>query len=235
MESPETQAKANKIQSMFGSIARSYDRANHILSFGIDFYWRRQLVKLVKASKPHRVADLATGSGDVAIALKKALGPDVQITGLDFCNEMLDQAKAKDKSQSIHFHFGDCTKLPIADDALNAVTIAFGLRNVIDRKKALSEMHRILDKDTGRLFILEFSKPRMWIRPFYFIYLRGLLPLLAWLTTGNASSYKYLGTSIQGFPEAPQLAKEIKDAGFAKVIIHPLSQGIVMIHEAIIK
>ena len=128
------------------------------------------------------------------------------------------------------FLHGDCLNLPFEDDSFDLITIAFGLRNLADRAKGLAEMHRVL-RPGGRLIILEFSQPYLWFRPFYYLYLRGILPWVARWLTGDRDAYLYLGTSIAGFPNRDELCKEIEKAGFDQVRAKPLTFSIVALHE----
>jgi len=223
------------ISQMFGEIAHRYDAANHLLSGGVDFYWRRVLVAMVARGRPATVADLATGSGDVAFALRRGLPDDVAITGLDFCEPMLDEARRKQRrrfdDERVAFAFGDCMNLPLADRSVDAITIAFGVRNFEDRQQGLREMRRALTPG-GRAFILEFSQPYAWFRPFYYAYLKFVLPALAGLATGKKNAYDYLACSIEGFPSRPELSAQIEEAGFREAKAKPLTFGIVAIHEA---
>jgi demethylmenaquinone methyltransferase/2-methoxy-6-polyprenyl-1,4-benzoquinol methylase len=225
------------VKLMFGRIARRYDIANFLLSGGLDRGWRRRLVQAVDRTKPQDVLDLATGSGDVAFALSRRLPPGTPVTGVDFCQPMLDQAEAKKRAapagqyKNVSFQQGDGLALPLADGAFDAVTIAFGLRNLADRDRGLREMRRVL-RPGGRLFVLEFSQPARWLRPFYYFYLRHLLPFVAGMVTGDRDAYVYLNDTIASFPDRPTLAAEISAAGFAEVRASPLSSGIVALHEA---
>jgi demethylmenaquinone methyltransferase/2-methoxy-6-polyprenyl-1,4-benzoquinol methylase len=225
------------VNSMFGRIARRYDIANLLLSCGIDSYWRRRLVSAVERRQPRDVLDLATGSGDVAFALSRKLTNKASITGMDFCQPMLDRAEAKKRTapgaqfENISFRQGDGLALPIADESYDAVTIAFGLRNLADRERGLREMRRVL-RPGGHLFVLEFSQPAPWLRPIYYFYLRHVLPLIAGLVTGDREAYVYLNETIGEFPDRQALAKEISRAGFAGVTPRPLTFGIVALHEA---
>lgn len=226
----------NAVRTMFARIAGRYDLANRLLSGGIDIWWRRKLVRAVHDARPMAVLDLATGSGDVAFALADGLPITVQINGMDFCQPMLDQAVLKRDAGSprwhgIHFSQGDGMALPLPDAVVDAVTVSFGLRNMADRHKALSEMRRVL-RPGGRLFVLEFSQPFWWFRPFYYAYLKGLLPLVADVVTGDRGAYEYLGGSIEQFPDREGLSTEILHAGFASVTATPLTCGIVALHEA---
>lgn len=226
--------EAEAVRSMFGGIAKRYDLANHLLSGGVDYWWRRRLVKKVKETDPKLVADLATGSGDVAFALKKKLGSDVEIRGLDFCQPMLDEAikkrDSKDPSPAITFEMGDILNLPLETDSVDAMTVAFGVRNLENRDQGLKDIHRSL-KPGGKLFILEFSQPYRWFRPIYYAYLKYVLPTLAGWVTGQPEAYDYLGDSIEAFPPREQLISELEAAGFKNVSALRMTLGIVAIHE----
>jgi demethylmenaquinone methyltransferase/2-methoxy-6-polyprenyl-1,4-benzoquinol methylase len=224
------------VEATFSSVAPRYDLANHWLSGGIDFYWRNCLVKLAQKNKPTDILDLATGSGDVLFALRKGLGDKVNLTGLDFCEPMLEQARAKRTVRGLEdatnqFLHGDCLNLPFEDQSFDLITIAFGLRNLANRAKGLAEIQRVL-RPGGRLIILEFSQPYLWFRPFYYFYLRGILPWVARSLTGDRDAYLYLGTSIAGFPNRDGLCKEIEKAGFSMVQTKALTFSIVALHQA---
>ncbi len=224
------------VNSMFSRIARRYDVANRLISGGIDVWWRRVLVRAVRAGKPRDVLDLATGSGDVAFALCRGLPGETRITGMDFCQPMLDEAEIKKRQRpeygSIVFQQGDGLKLPLADACVDTITISFGLRNMSDRLGCIREMQRVLRPD-GRLFVLEFSQPWPWVRPFYLFYLRRILPLLAGAITGDRAAYQYLNNTIEQFPAAPVLAAEIQSCGFKRVGVTRMTGGIVALHEAV--
>lgn len=223
------------VKSMFARIARRYDLANRLLSGGTDIWWRHRLVRAVERSNPHRVLDVATGSGDVAFALARRLPQKTQIIGADFCQPMLDEAEKKRRERrwagNVTFQQGDGLALPFADQSFDAVTISFGLRNMADRHRSLSEMRRVL-RPGGRLFILEFSQPHRWFRPFYFFYLRRVLPWFAGVLTGDRAAYEYLNETIEKFPAREPLADEIRAAGFAKVSSCGMTFCIVALHEA---
>ncbi|MEY4925091.1 MAG: Ubiquinone/menaquinone biosynthesis C-methyltransferase UbiE [Verrucomicrobiota bacterium] len=220
---------------MFARIAGRYDIANHLLSGGIDYWWRQRLVRAVYDSHAASVLDLATGSGDVVFALADGLAPGVTLLGMDFCQPMLDEAVKKREENHrwthIEFRLGDGMALPLPDASFEAITISFGLRNMVNRAKALQEMRRVLKPD-GRLFILEFSQPMVWFRPFYYTYLKYVLPIVAGIITGDRSAYEYLGGSIEQYPDRSAMSEEIRQAGFNSVRALPLSCGIVALHEA---
>jgi demethylmenaquinone methyltransferase/2-methoxy-6-polyprenyl-1,4-benzoquinol methylase len=221
------------VNSMFARIARRYDVTNRCLCGGLDVWWRRKLVAAVKTITPQAVLDVATGSGDVAFALGRKLGASAEIVGLDFCQPMLDEAEVRKKSlrgrTRIVFRQGDALALPFADSHFDAVTISFGLRNLADRARALTEMRRIL-RPGGRVFILEFSQPYRWFRPVYFLYLRHILPVLAGRLTGDRSAYEYLNHTIEEFPGREALSAELARAGFSDIQSRPLTLGIVALH-----
>ncbi len=227
--------KGSAINAMFAAIAGRYDCANHVLSAGVDYYWRWRLVRAVRAAKPGDVADLATGSGDVAFALRRGLAPQVSVLGLDFCEPMLARAEAKKAKDarfgSVRFAVGDCMALPLEDASVDAITIAFGVRNFEDRPRGFREMLRVL-RPGGRAFILEFSQPASWLRPFYYVYLKRLLPLVAGVVTGKADAYEYLAGSIESFPARDVLSRELLSAGFSSVKATGLTGSIVALHEA---
>lgn len=226
------------VNSMFTRIARRYDLGNRVLSGGLDLWWRRRLVAAVNASAPSSVLDLATGSGDVAFAIARKVMTAKRIVGMDFCQPMLDEAIAKQVADvrkrygHLAFQQGDGLNLPLPAAGFDAVTISFGLRNMADRAQSLAEMQRVL-KPGGRLFVLEFSQPERWFRPFYLFYLRHIVPLVAGALTGDKAAYVYLNESIEAFPDRGALAAEIQAAGFAPVQARLLTFGVVALHEAV--
>ena len=217
-----------RVRKMFGSIARRYDLANHLLSCGIDFYWRRRAAEIVAGWRPHRIADLATGTGDLALALQKKL-PDAEIVGVDFLPEMLDLAQRKGVHQVV---LADAMNLPFGDASFDCVTIAFGLRNLENWGAALTEMSRAL-RTSGRLLVLEFSLPTTPIlRAIYRFYLDRCLPLLGSFLTGKKTAYDYLGDSIEEFPGGNAMCQLMQANGFARPTFEPLTGGIVTIYTA---
>lgn len=222
------------VNSMFARIARRYDSANRLLSGGVDQWWRRRLVNRVKVSSPAAVLDLATGSGDVAFALSRALPSKSRITGMDFCQPMLDEAIAKQRSTpklgpNVVFQQGDGLHLPCADAAFDAVTVSFGLRNMADRHRALSEMRRVL-RPGGHVHILEFSQPYRWFRPLYYFYTKRILPPIAGSITGDRAAYDYLNSSIEAYPDHVAMKEELRRAGFQNIFVSRLTLGIVALH-----
>src|ERR1700739_610880 len=172
LDKPATSRQPEQVQRMFGAIALRYDLANHLLSCGADFYWRRRGAQVVGRWHPRKVLDLATGTGDLALTVQKQL-PDAEIVGVDFSEEMLAIARGKGLGKAIA---ADALALPFADGSFEYLTIAFGLRRIPDSEAALREMRRVLDAK-GHLLILEFSLPRWSIlRAVYRFYLHRLLP-----------------------------------------------------------
>jgi demethylmenaquinone methyltransferase/2-methoxy-6-polyprenyl-1,4-benzoquinol methylase len=216
------------ISAMFGRVAPRYDLLNHVLCGGTDLYWRWQLMRAVRSQRPARVLDLATGSGDVLLALRRHGAYTGHAAGADFCLPMLQRAKAKGAPNLLA---GDALRLPFPDAAYDAVTIAFGLRNFADRPAGLREMRRIL-RPGGRAYILEFSHPFGWLASLYFWYLRVVMPKYARLFTPERGAYEYLGESIRAFPRQPELAAMLRDAGFRDVRWTNLTFGIVALHIA---
>jgi demethylmenaquinone methyltransferase/2-methoxy-6-polyprenyl-1,4-benzoquinol methylase len=213
---------------MFGAIARRYDLANHALSCAIDFYWRKRAANMVACWQPSKIVDLATGTGDLALALQKKV-PDAEVTGVDFLPEMLELAQRKGLRRTI---LADAMKLPFPDASFDCVTIAFGLRNMENWRDALGEMSRVLKRD-GHLLVLEFSLPTISIvRTIYRFYLHRCLPLLGSFLTRRKSAYDYLGDSIEEFPAGRAMLDLIEASGFRHATLQPLSYGIATIYTA---
>ncbi|EIQ01469.1 LOW QUALITY PROTEIN: ubiquinone/menaquinone biosynthesis methyltransferase [Opitutaceae bacterium TAV1] len=232
------------VNTMFGRIARRYDLANRLLSGGADVVAlasrpprpSRPPPPPPAAARPADVLDLATGSGDVAFALARALPPAARITGMDFCQPMLDEAAAKQRALGsdtsaarIVFRQGDGMALALDDECMDAVTISFGLRNMASRLQALREMHRVL-RPGGRVHVLEFSQPWRWFRPLYFFYLRRILPRIAGIVTGDKSAYDYLCGSIETYPTHSAMSNELRLAGFRQIEVIRMTAGIVALH-----
>jgi demethylmenaquinone methyltransferase/2-methoxy-6-polyprenyl-1,4-benzoquinol methylase len=215
------------VRAMFGRIARRYDLANHFLSGGADFLWRRRAASLVTSWEPRDVLDLATGSGDLALAIQRRL-PQARIVAADFSPEMIEIARKKGVANTM---VADALQLPFADSTFDCVTVAFGLRNMADWDRALSEMARVL-RDRAHLLVLDFSLPPGALRPAYRFYLHRCLPFLASIVTGQKAAYDYLGGSIEKFPSGPAMLELIERNGFADAMATPLTGGIATIYTA---
>ena len=216
-----------KVRGIFSAIATRYDLANHLLSGGLDFLWRARAVRIVHSWHPRNILDLATGSGDLALAMKRA-SPDARVVGADFCLPMLQIAARKGLHPLV---VADGTRLPFADGAFDAVTIAFGLRNMESWPRALGEMSRVLATG-GHLLVLDFSMPSAPLSAPYRFYLHRVLPALAGIITGNRAGYEYLGESIESFPSGAAMESLIVSCGFRDVRTIPLAAGIVSIYTA---
>lgn len=194
----------------------------------MDFLWRAYVARRVAECRPARVLDLATGSGDLAIAIRKAC-PEAQITGADFCLPMLEEAHKKHVPDLVQ---ADGLELPFADHTFDVVTVAFGLRNMASWPNALLENARVL-RPGGRLFVLDFSMPtNPLLRAVYRFYLHRILPWIAGLTTGKPDAYEYLGESIEAFPRGRSMAALIESCGFRSLPVHPFCFGIVSLYAA---
>lgn len=225
--------KGEKIQQMFGNIAPRYDFLNRLLSFGIDRRWRKKAVRLLKFREGARILDVATGTGDVALEIAKSTPDSVRITGADFCREMVELGEAKVASSPyaarIDFRVAPCEDLPFPDNTFDSITIAFGIRNVVDRKLGLAEMWRVL-RPGGRLIVLEFSTPRsLLFRQIYYFYFRRLLPVIGGLFS-RYNAYKYLPDSVLEFPSHEEFSRMMADAGFKNIHIHEMTLGIASIY-----
>lgn len=212
---------------MFERVARRYDLANHLLSGGLDFWWRQRASEIVRQWQPRQVLDLATGSGDLALTIARKL-PEAEITGADFSSGMLEVARHKGLTNTV---LADALHLPFAEGSFDVVTVAFGLRNMADWAAAIREMARVL-RVGGHLLVLDFSLPTGALRPLYHFYLHGCLPWIAGLVTGERAAYQYLGASIEEFPSGPAMCELLEGSGFRAAAAEPLSGGIVTIYRA---
>jgi demethylmenaquinone methyltransferase/2-methoxy-6-polyprenyl-1,4-benzoquinol methylase len=225
--------KGEKIQQMFGAIAPRYDFLNRLLSFGIDRRWRTKAVRLLKYREGSRILDVATGTGDVALEIALRTPGSVKITGADFCREMIElgvvKVAASPFAGRIDLKVAPCEDLPFANDTFDSITIAFGIRNVVDRKLGLAEMWRVL-RPGGRMIILEFSTPRsLLFRQLYYFYFRRLLPVVGGLFS-RYNAYKYLPDSVLEFPSQEEFSRMIAEAGFRNIHLHELTFGIATIY-----
>lgn len=219
---------------MFDDISPKYDLLNHLLSFGIDFSWRRKLVRLLLAGNPRSVLDVATGTADLAIAIAKAgVGA---VTGVDISEKMLAIGRIKtagqDISGSIALQVADAAALPFADNTFDAVTVAFGVRNFEDLRAGLTEMKRVL-RPGGTLLILEFSHPATFpMKQLYGFYSRRIIPAIGQLVSGNAEAYRYLPESVRAFPSGDDFLKILATIGMNNARCHSLTAGISSIYQA---
>lgn len=215
------------VHSVFSSIAKRYVTANHILSLGADILWRERALKMVAEWKPRNLLDIATGTGDLALTVKKAL-PEVDVLGTDFCRPMLDVAVQRGLTNVLE---ADAMNLPLPDACYDAATVAFGLRNMADYEKALREFRRIL-RPGGHLLVLDFSMPEGVLAAPYRFYLHNILPHIAGWLTGNSGAYDYLGESIEAFPRGAAFCDLLSHCGYSAPRALPLMGGIATIYTA---
>lgn len=225
MNMPAPDRDPAKVQAMFGRVARRYRLANSILSGGMDFFWRKRAAAIVKSWNPKRVLDVATGSGDLARTIEVAL-PEAEVTGADFSPEMLEVARGLGSQRLVE---ADALALPFKDAEFEAVTVAFGLRNMASWEGALQEMARVLSPG-GHILVLDFSVPPLPLRAIYRPYLHHILPRLASLVTREKDAYQYLAESIEAFPRGEALCQLLAGAGFVETTNLLLSGGIVSIY-----
>lgn len=217
---------------MFNNIANRYDFLNHFLSAGIDYRWRRKAIKILAKSNPKTILDVATGTGDLAIAALK-LNPK-KVIGVDIAEDMVEIGKKKVREKKlekiIHIQVGDSEDLQFNDNTFDAAIVAFGVRNFENLEKGLSEMYRVL-KNNGIVMILEFSKPTATpVRQFYQFYFKNILPFLGRIISGNDSAYTYLPKSVEEFPIGNEFLRILKKVGYADTQRIPLTFGIASIY-----
>lgn len=217
---------------MFAEIAPKYDRLNHLLSVNIDKIWRRFTVKNLMdvLEKPDAVAlDLCCGTADLTLELER----HARVIGCDFCHPMLvigNEKIAARESGNARLAEGDALHLPFGDQSFDAVTNAFGLRNLENVEAGLAEIYRVL-KPGGRAAILEFSRPVVPIfRQLFEFYFHNILPRIGGLISGSSAAYTYLPKSVRNFPDQKRLAEMMRSAGFVNVCYHNLSGGIAALH-----
>ncbi|MDZ7372189.1 MAG: bifunctional demethylmenaquinone methyltransferase/2-methoxy-6-polyprenyl-1,4-benzoquinol methylase UbiE [candidate division KSB1 bacterium] len=218
---------------LFDRIAGRYDLLNRVLSLRLDVCWRRTMLSLLPVGPASIVIDLATGTGDVALEFLKKSDQGF-VLGVDPSRQMLAVAKAKAQNRDLPLRLvsGDAMHLSIRDCSVDAVTIAFGIRNFAAVSDALREVYRIL-KPNGRLFILEFSMPQnRFIRVPYLFYLRHLLPRIGAALSGDRQAYRYLNVTIEDFSRSENLLRRLRQAGFSNTSCRPLTFGIAALYTA---
>lgn len=230
------QEAARWVRGMFGRVAHRYDLANHILSCNIDRLWRAHTVKRVKAilARPDaRVLDICCGTGDLSLALASGgASGGAAVLGSDFCHPMLVEARDKigRRGARASLFEADALRLPVRDHSLDLLTVAFGFRNLANYDAGLAEMRRVL-RPGGTAAILEFSQPpNRAFAALYRFYSRRILPAIGGMLTGSSDAYRYLPESVRKFPNAPQLAEDMRRAGFRDVEFEYLTGGIAALH-----
>jgi demethylmenaquinone methyltransferase/2-methoxy-6-polyprenyl-1,4-benzoquinol methylase len=227
-------ATRQQVEQMFNRIAPRYDFLNHLLSLGMDYRWRRVLIRELARVRPRTILDVATGTGDLALACTRIA--EAQITAVDIAENMLALAREKKRKKCPHvsltFLPADAAYLPFSSASFDACTIAFGVRNFEDMQTALKEIHRVL-KPGGVLAILEFSLPdRFLIRQFYLLYFRFLLPVVGRLISHDKRAYSYLPESVQNFPSPKAFCQILECCSFYSVQSRSLTGGIVTLYLA---
>ncbi|REJ35772.1 MAG: bifunctional demethylmenaquinone methyltransferase/2-methoxy-6-polyprenyl-1,4-benzoquinol methylase UbiE [Bacillota bacterium] len=222
------------VQDLFRRVAPRYDFLNRLLSFRRDVAWRRFTARQAGLVPGGRVLDVATGTGDLAFDLAAVVGREGRVVGLDFTEEMLVRARRKADKLGLGdvctFVQGNALDLPFGENEFDAATIAFGLRNVVDRERCLLEMKRVV-RPGGRVLVLEFSRP-VWpvFRQVYLLYFRYVLPWIGRLIQGDPDTYRYLPETVLAFPDQEALAAMMRELGFRNVRYHNLTGGICALH-----
>ncbi len=224
--------KKQQVRAMFNSVARRYDFLNHFLSAGIDYRWRRKAIKILAKNNPKTILDVATGTGDLAIAALK-LNPK-KVIGVDIAEDMVEIGKKKVREKKlekiIHIQVGDSEDLQFNDNTFDAAIVAFGVRNFDNLEKGLSEMYRVLNNN-GMVMILEFSKPTATpVRQLYQFYFKNILPFLGRIISGDNSAYTYLPKSVGEFPMGNEFLRILNKVGYTDTQHIPLTFGIASIY-----
>lgn len=225
-------SKKEQVAKMFDNISARYDFLNHLLSLGIDKGWRRKVVRFIRSHQPKTILDIATGTGDLAIALSKIEG--TTITGLDISAGMLkvgeEKIIKKGLNDRITMQLGDSENLPFEDNSFDAITVAFGVRNFENLEAGLKEMNRVL-KPGGQVAVLEFSQPTSFpFKQIYGFYFRYILPTIGKLVSKDASAYTYLPESVGAFPYGARFLEILGKCGFSDTRGQQVTFGIATIY-----
>ena len=223
-----------EVWQMFDRIAQRYDLLNHILSLGQDMRWRKKVARFLTEKSDQYILDLATGTGDQLICLLKSTNRINRAIGTDLAKEMLnfgrEKVQKKQLEDRIVLEEGNAEQIRYEDETFDAVTIAFGIRNVKNVRKSISEMYRVL-KPEGRVLVLEFSLPKSGIlRRIYLFYFRYILPQIGAIISKDGYAYRYLNETVENFPYGDEFCKILIAEGFEKVSMHPLTFGIATIY-----
>lgn len=224
----EDATKKGQVEEMFDNIAPRYDFLNRLLSLRIDTLWRKKAMSLLKPLKPKRILDVATGTADFAIELRK-LQPE-EVVGVDLSEQMLSYGRVKVQKRGldklISLQKGDSENLPFEDNSFDAITVAFGVRNFENTLKGLSEMYRVL-RPGGKLVVLEFSQPKVFpVKQIFYFYFHNILPVVGRTFSKDHRAYTYLPESVGAFPEGQDFLNLLKQVGFNSTQCSELTFGI---------
>ncbi|MDO5510586.1 MAG: bifunctional demethylmenaquinone methyltransferase/2-methoxy-6-polyprenyl-1,4-benzoquinol methylase UbiE [Weeksellaceae bacterium] len=230
-----TMGKKEEVEQMFDNISHRYDFLNRLLSAGIDVQWRKKIVKRIQALGAERILDVATGTGDLAIAIAQG-NPNASITGFDLSAGMLakgvEKVKAKGLENQVEMIQGDAENMPFESDSFDVVTVAFGVRNFENLEKGLLELQRVL-KPGGKLMILEFSYPEKFpMKQLYTLYFTNILPVIGRTFSKDPRAYTYLPESVKAFPYGEKMLSVLKSLNFTQTKDKKLTFGIATIYEA---
>ncbi|RFC54558.1 bifunctional demethylmenaquinone methyltransferase/2-methoxy-6-polyprenyl-1,4-benzoquinol methylase UbiE [Brumimicrobium aurantiacum] len=231
----DNKSKKEEVAEMFDNISAKYDFLNHFLSMGIDHLWRKRAIKMLKAKQPKKIIDLATGTGDFALAALK-LNPE-KVVGVDISKGMLEKGREKMKKRGkeniISMVLGDSEDLPFEDNEFDALTVGFGVRNYENLEKGLSEMLRVINHG-GTAVILEFSKPKKFpIKQLFGFYSKYIIPVLGKSISKDSSAYEYLPESVAAFPEGQDFLNILTKVGYKNVSARMVSGGIATIYTGV--
>lgn len=226
-------SKKEQVTEMFDNVAGKYDLLNHVLSGGVDIYWRKKALAMLKNNRNDLVLDIATGTGDLAIEANRILKPG-KIIGVDISQGMLEEGRAKIKrlglEEKIEMQLGDSEKLLFDNNTFDTVIVSFGVRNFENLLKGLSDMNRVL-KPGGTCMVVEFSKPKNYFfKQAYWFYSTKILPLIGKLISKDQSAYTYLPESVKAFPDGEDFLKVYREAGFKETRAVPLTFGICSVY-----
>lgn len=228
------QEKARRVRRVFDSVAQNYDVMNDLMSAGLHRVWKAVTIAQAHLREGHQVLDVASGTGDLALAMAAKVGPTGRVVMTDINAEMLGLGRDRllDHGKNLTALVCDCEALPFADQQFDRVTLAFGLRNMTHKDRALAELHRVL-KPGGKLLVLEFSKVAKPLEKLYDFYSFKVLPWLGDKIAKDADSYRYLAESIRMHPGPEELAQMMRDAGFGVVRYQTMTAGVVALHQAV--
>lgn len=233
-ETVDEREKASRVRGVFDSVATRYDVMNDLMSWGLHRAWKAYTVAVANLRGGEKVLDLAGGTGDLARAFAQKVGPSGVVVHTDINEAMLRQGRERLLNDGLVLPtvICDAEMLPFGDSQFDLVSVAFGLRNMTHKDRALSEMNRVL-RPGGRLLVLEFSQVARPLRKAYDWYSFRVLPRIGQLVAGDADSYRYLAESIRMHPPQAELKRMMKDSGFGHVDVHNLSAGVVALHAGI--